>query len=120
VKVLLDENVPRNLAALLPNHEVTTVTDKGWSGLSNGELLDAAERESLDVFVTGDKTIQYEQNIAGRKLAVLSLSTNNWPIIKNYVDQIAAAINVAQSGSFSRVDVGVFSRRRSPRGRSLG
>jgi predicted nuclease of predicted toxin-antitoxin system len=120
VKVLLDENVPRNLAALLPNHEVTTVTDKGWSGLSNGELLDAAERESLDVFVTGDKTIQYEQNIAGRKLAVLSLSTNNWPIIKNHVDQIAAAINVAQSGSFSRVDVGVFSRRRSPRGRSLG
>jgi hypothetical protein len=77
VKVLLDENVPRNLAALLPNHEVTTVTDKGWIGLSNGELLDAAERESLDVFVTGDKTIQYEQNIVGRKLAVLSLSTNS-------------------------------------------
>jgi hypothetical protein len=66
-----------------------------WEG--GDLLLDAAERESLEVFVTGDNTIQYEQNIAGRKLAVLSLSTNNWPIIKNYVDRIAAAIDVAQS-----------------------
>jgi hypothetical protein len=63
------------------------------------------------VFVTGDRSLEYEQNVTGLKLAVVSLSAHNWPIIRNHVARIAAAIDAAQAGVFSRVECGLFSRR---------
>ena len=50
--------------------------------LKNGELLRAAEENGFDVFVTGDQTLAYEQNLAERRLAILALFANNWPIVK--------------------------------------
>jgi predicted nuclease of predicted toxin-antitoxin system len=113
VKLLLDENVPHKLRAHLARHETITVAYMGWGGLKNGELLKAAERAGFDVFVTGDRSLEYEQNVTGLKVAVVSLSAHNWPIIKNHLAKIVAAIDGAQAGSFSRVDCGVFSRRGS-------
>ena len=40
----------------------------GWSSLKNGELLRTAEQSGVDVFLTGDGTLSYEQNLAGRQL----------------------------------------------------
>ncbi len=68
----------------------------GWRKLKNGELLRAAEENGFKVFVTADQTLVYEQNLAGRRLAILALSANNWPIIKDYVAEILAAINCAE------------------------
>jgi len=42
-------------------HEVFTVSYKGWAGLKNGELLQRAENDSIEVFLTGDQTLTYEQ-----------------------------------------------------------
>jgi hypothetical protein len=67
----------------------------GWWKLKNGELPRAAEEDGFDVFVTGDQTLAHEQNLAGRHLAILALSANNWPIVKDYVAEILAAINTA-------------------------
>jgi predicted nuclease of predicted toxin-antitoxin system len=54
VKVLLDENLAHRLRKNLGTHEVFTVRHKGWAGLKNGELLRTAEREGIEVFLTGD------------------------------------------------------------------
>jgi hypothetical protein len=67
VRVLLDESVPRPLAAHLPGHEVETVTGLGWAGISNGELLRRAAG-SFDVLVTGDQNLEYQQNLRGLRL----------------------------------------------------
>jgi predicted nuclease of predicted toxin-antitoxin system len=112
VRVLLDENLPHKLRTHLAKHETVTVGYLGWGGLSNGELLDAAEVAGFDVLMTGDRTLEYEQNLEGRKISVVSLSSNNWPIIKNHVARIASAIGSANPGSLTRVECGVFSRRR--------
>jgi hypothetical protein len=85
----------------------------GWRMLKNGELLRAAEENGFDVFVTGDQTLAYEQNLAGRRLAILALSANNWPIIKDYVVEILAAINSVAPGSIQTVDCGTFTRKRA-------
>ena len=61
VRVLLDESVPRQLAPLLSSHSVSTVPREGWAGLDNGELLDRAVQR-FDVLVTGDQSLQYQQN----------------------------------------------------------
>jgi hypothetical protein len=74
VKVLLDENLDHALRKLLGLHEVFTVTFMGWTGLKNGELLRAAEEMGIEVLVTGDRTLNYEQNLAGRRLAIAVLS----------------------------------------------
>ncbi len=86
----------------------------GWGHLKNGELLQAAEVGGFEILVTGDQSLLYEQNPSGRQLAIVALSTNNWPIVKNYVPQILAAIDSAVPGSFQAVDCGTFSRKKAP------
>jgi hypothetical protein len=62
-------------------------------------LLEAAEFEA---FVTGDRTLVHEQNLSNRRLAIIALSTNNWPIVKNYLRQIVTAIDGAGPGMLRR------------------
>ena len=82
MKVLLDENLDHGLRKLLGQHEVVTVTYMGWTGLKNGELLRLAEDHGMEVLLTGDQTLTYEQNLTGRRLAIVALSAIQLPIIK--------------------------------------
>jgi len=115
VRVLLDHNLPHKLRTGLDGlgkHEFVTASYMGWGDLKNGELLRIAEESGIEVLVTGDQGLLDEQNLTGRRLAIVTLSTNNWPIIKNYLPQILAAIDSASPGSFQAVDCGTFSRKR--------
>jgi hypothetical protein len=87
----------------------------GWRGIKNGELLRRAEDAGFDVIVTGDKAMEYQQDIKRRKIAVVALSAPHWPLVKNHVGRIAEAIATAKPGMFIRVDCGRFvPRRRRP------
>ena len=77
-----------------------TVSYKGWGGLKNGKLLEAAERDGFEVLVTGNRTLAYEQNLTGRRLAIVALSSMEWRIIKDHLPQIAVAVDSAAAGSF--------------------
>ena len=112
MRVLLDQNVPRPLARLLVGHDVRRAADMGWSELKNGVLLRAAEDEGFEVLLSGDKTIAYEQNMTGRKIAVVSMSDNHWGIVRDHVDVIARAIDVATPGTVTAVECGTFVPRR--------
>ncbi len=72
MRILLDESLPRRLARELPGHIVSTVTDNGWSGLDNGELLRAAAGQ-FDLFLTADQNIEYQQNLRELPMAVVVL-----------------------------------------------
>ena len=111
MKVLLDENLDHRLRGHLGSHEVFTASYMGWAGFKNGRLLRAAEDDKFDVLVTGDQTLAYEQNLAGRRLAIVALSAVEWRIVKAYLAEIVAAVNVALPGSFQLVECGAFSRR---------
>jgi predicted nuclease of predicted toxin-antitoxin system len=114
VKVLFDQNLPHKLRIALAGpgsrHEIVTTAYLGWGELQNGELLRTAEANGMEVLVTGDGSLSFEQNLTGRQLAIVALSTNNWPIIKNHVPRILAAIDGARPGSFQTVDCGRFTR----------
>lgn len=73
-RVLLDEMLPRLLARELPAHRVTTVVQEGWSGILNGELLRLAETAGIEVFVTADRKMEYQQRLAGRSFGVVVLA----------------------------------------------
>lgn len=112
MKVLLDENLPHRLRHRLGSHEAFTVSYMGWAGLKNGELLKAAEDDGFEVFVTGDQTLSYEQNLTGRRISVLILSTIDRDILKTNAPLIAAALDTVTQGSVQQVECGTFSRKK--------
>lgn len=114
MKVLLDENLDHALRKLSGQHEVVTVAFMGWAGLKNGELLRTAEDDGIEVLLTADQTLNHEQSLTGRRLAIVALSAIQLPIIKKHLPKIIAAINDAVPGSFQAVDCGTFTRKKSP------
>ncbi len=105
-QVLPDENLPQRLRFLLTAHRVVTAAYQGWAGESNGELIAAAEEVGFDVLVTADQGLNYRQNMRGRTLALVVLSTNRNSLVVANVEKISAAITAAAPGSFTAVDIG--------------
>jgi hypothetical protein len=105
-RVLLDENLPQKLRLLLAGHAVATVAYQGWAGTSNGALIAAAEEAGFDAMITADQGINYQQNLKGRRLAVVVLSTNRNSLLIENALRIVAAIDAAQPGGFTFVDIG--------------
>ena len=105
MRVLFDNGTPRGVAAALSDHVVVEARTHGWDTLRNGELLDAAERDGYDVLVTTDRNIQYQQNLADRRIAIVVLGVGRWRLIKNRLAEIAAAVTAATPGSFKEVEI---------------
>ncbi len=114
-RVLFDQNVPRPLRKFLTACEVKVAGEMGWSRIENGILLTAAEQAGFDVLLSGDKSMQYEQNMAGRRIGVVAMSDNHWNLVRLYVQNIAAAINQVQPGEVRQVFCGKFSRGKGKR-----
>jgi hypothetical protein len=81
MKILFDHGTPAPLRRQLAGHEISTAYEVGWATLSNGDLLVATEK-TFDVFITTDRNLRYQQNLAGRRLAILVLPTTSWPEIQ--------------------------------------
>jgi hypothetical protein len=81
MKILFDHGTPTPLRRHLAGHEVATTYEMGWATLSNGDLLAAAET-AFAAFLTTDQNLLYQQNLAGRRLAILVLPTTSWPKIQ--------------------------------------
>jgi predicted nuclease of predicted toxin-antitoxin system len=87
VRILLDQGTPAPLRTVLVGHQVSTAHELGWSALSNGELLAAAEDE-FDVLVTTDRNLRHQQNLTGRRLSILVLPTTSWPRLRERIETI--------------------------------
>jgi hypothetical protein len=86
VRVLFDQGTPEPLRRALTQHEIVTAYERGWSKLTNGELLDAAEKEGFGVLVTTDANLKHQQNLASRQIAIVLLTTPSWPRIQRAQD----------------------------------
>ena len=103
--ILFDHSTPAPLASYLTGHTVVEAKDRGWDRLSNGELLTEAERSGFDILVTADTGIVYQQNLKDRKIALVVLSRNRWQLVQRVIRKIVAAINAAEPGSYTLIDV---------------
>jgi hypothetical protein len=98
MKILFDQGVPEPLREHLDPHSVMTATYR------NGELLDAAEQDAFDVFISTDQNLKYQQNLAERKVTVLVLLTTSWPKIQKKVARIRDANEGLSDGGYTEVD----------------
>ena len=103
MRILFDHVTPSGVARFLRDHTVTKARELGWDTLANGDLLVAAERAGFDVVLTADRSMRYQQNLRGRRIALVVLSTPQWPIVRLHGEKIAAAVNAATPGSCTEV-----------------
>ena len=105
MRILFDQGTPAPLRNLLNSHQIEAVFERGWSTLTNGALLTIAEKEGFDVFVTTDKNLRNQQNLVGRRIAIVVLSTTSWPRIRTATTVIIQSIDAALPGSLNQVDI---------------
>ena len=104
MKILLDECVPWPMHRLLGGHACTSVQAQGWSGIRNSDLLQRAEAE-FDLLITADQNIRYQQNLAGRRIAILELSTNDLRHIQTASELIDDTVGKIQPGEFRHLTI---------------
>jgi len=91
--------VPAPLRKYLRNHEVKTAVEVGWSELTNGQLLDSAEK-MFELLITTDQELRCQQNLSGRKLAILVLPSTSWPGLEPNHAKIVSTIESLSSGTY--------------------
>ncbi len=105
MKILFDNGTPKPIAHSLPGHEISYARQIGWHELENGELIEKAEQAGFELLLSTDKNIQYQQNLTGRKIALVVLGNSQWPTVQLCVDRISVAVNAATPGSYVQVDI---------------
>jgi hypothetical protein len=104
--ILFDHGTPKGLARALPGHTIITAQARGWDKLNNGALLNAAEEAGIDLLLTTDRRIRYQQNLAARRIALVVLTgTTKWSRVRLHLSRVAAVVNAATPGSYTEVDI---------------
>jgi hypothetical protein len=104
MRILLDECVPWPMHRLLASHECRTAQQEGWGGIKNGKLLQLAEGK-FALFITSDQNLRYQQNLAGRQIAILELSTNKLRRIEAAADLIQMTVVSVKPAEFRRLEI---------------
>ena len=105
MRVLFDQGTPVPIRPFLIGHTVRTAAQQQWDTLKNGDLLVAAEDAGFDVFLTTDRNIRYQQNLAGRTIAVVVVGIQQWPALKPHIALVVAAVDGATPGSYTEVEI---------------
>lgn len=105
MRILLDECVPRPLKRQFPQYEVQTVTEMGWAGTKNGELLKRMQQESFTILLTTDQNLRYQQNLeaAGVAIVVMVALSNRLPDLLPLVPRVCEVLTVIQAGEVIEV-----------------
>ena len=97
MRILFDHGTPAPLRRALSDHNISTAYEMQWTKLDNGALLKAAESD-FDALVTTDQNLRYQQNLTGRRIAILILPTTSWPKIQAHTEQVRAAVDALRPG----------------------
>ena len=105
MKILFDNCTPNPIARSLSGHEVTFARQIGWHELKNGELIQRAEDAGFELILSTERNIRYQQNLAGRKIAILVLGQQNWNLLRPHIQFVVDAVNAAIPGGYAEVDI---------------
>ena len=104
--ILFDHGTPKGLARALPGHTTIQAQARGWDKLNNGALLTVAEQASFHLLLTTDRRIRYQQNLAGRKIAIVVLTgSTKWSRVRLHLERIASVVNTAAPSSYAEVEI---------------
>ena len=101
MRILLDECVPKRLKRDLKGHNALTVTELGWAGKKNGELIRLMLKHNFGAFLTIDQNLSYQQNLreAGFTVVVMSAGANRTDDLRPLIPRVLAALASAAPDS---------------------
>lgn len=102
MKIIIDECVPSIVKRGLPDRKIVTVQDMGWAGIKNGQLLRLVAAD-FDVFITSDKNLRHQQNLAAIELAIVLLPSNQVPVVMALLPNIDDALNEISGQGFVEI-----------------
>jgi hypothetical protein len=105
MRIVFDQGTPVPLRRQLVGHAITTAYEQGWATLTNGALLDAAEHAGFEVLITTDQNLRYQQNLTGRRLALVVLQSTSWPRIRTQVAAIQAVLDTIVPGAYHEIAI---------------
>ena len=105
MRILFDQGTPVPLRDFLSDHTVDTAFERGWAKLANGELLNTSEKSGYQILISTDQNLRYQQNLSGRKLAIIVLKSTSWPRIQQRIDDIQIAIEGITPGGYHEVTI---------------
>jgi hypothetical protein len=105
VRVLFDQGTPVPLRSYLTDHEVQTAFERGWQTLENGASLRTAEDAGIEVLITTDKNLRYQQNLTERRIAILVLARTDWRKLRTSVASISGALGRVRPGDYVELSV---------------
>ena len=105
MKILFDQGTPDPLRKFLPNYNVDTAIERGWSTLENGELLRRAENDGYDLLITTDQNLKYQQNLKDRRIGIVVLRTTSWPKIQQKLSHVVSTVDHATPGCYVELTV---------------
>ncbi len=103
MRILFDQGTPFPLHRFFSEDSVATASDLGWSNLSNGELIAAAEKAGFDVLVTTDRNLRYQQNLSERRISIAVVLQPAWPLLQRRAAEVASRIQEMQSGVYAEI-----------------
>ena len=103
MRIIFDHNVPAPLSNFLPEHEVQFAASLGWEEISDGELLQRACQDRYDLLITADQGIRNQQRVEDFPIAIIELSTPNWPRLERYHERVRQALSQATNGTVLQV-----------------
>ncbi|MFN0100453.1 MAG: hypothetical protein ACKV2U_00020 [Bryobacteraceae bacterium] len=74
---------------------------------TNGNLLRVAEEAGFELLLTTDNSVAYQQNLKGRKIAIVVLRRNRWRSVQRKIQEIVAAVDEATPGSYAVIEIPV-------------
>ena len=105
MRILFDKGAPRPLRHRLFGHEVETSVERGWDTLANGALMDRAEEAEFEVLLTTDQSIRYQQNMSGRRIAVVVPMNTSWPRIARNAEVVRITLEGLQPRELREVPI---------------
>ncbi len=105
MRIVFDQSTPVPVRPYLKGHIIRPAAQQGLATLTNGDLLTAAEEAGFDLLLTTDKNMRYQQNLAGREIAIVVLSRQQWPQLRPHIQLVVDAVIGATPGSYVGVDI---------------
>ena len=105
MKILFDQGTPVPLRNQLPNHSIITAYERGWQTLENGDLIATAEGDGFELILTTDQNVRYQQNLTGRRISIVVLTSTSWPRIRQNIAPILEALENLESSSYIEIQI---------------
>ena len=105
MKIIIDECLPKKLLQLLSPHTAWTIPQIGLAGKPDSEILSALDQREIDIFITIDGNIEYQQQFSKRKFGTIIIrsATNRFQDLQHLKNELLVAINQVAAGAVLRI-----------------